>query len=366
MRKFEKCADLLREFVLSQVATERKTLLVYEDVALKWSARMQTRPVSVTLATVSGTPNTILTLTSEGLLSCCFLGTDSEQSSVGMPSGKQRAAHADNESGGTDRLKQLCRSGEAKFFRQLTPLRALDKHDEEEAAAATAPPLPEQRTEPTLNVSITSFDADAFRRHGSGECAISVRSTNSLAAVKLCIDPPEYFSATPNTVVMRNVDAGKALLTTTRLVHLDSNALPSSFYLTISVVIRSASDDSASSSMVQHKHWLLPPAAIAEQIQQSEGAEMQYRMSVVGAADTDSLAHRVAELERLREISNGDWRTELFLRFPGDRLARLSLERRSGLRQLHSNDLMAWHYLCQYVANLCTLSTSSRLDNVWF
>ncbi|KAK6166671.1 hypothetical protein SNE40_023310 [Patella caerulea] len=58
------------------VATTTKSLLVYQDVTLKWAAKVEHCPVQVKVANFQDLKGSIVTLSDDGHLQCSYLGTD--------------------------------------------------------------------------------------------------------------------------------------------------------------------------------------------------------------------------------------------------------------------------------------------------
>uniref|UniRef100_V5HVG6 Putative coiled-coil protein n=1 Tax=Ixodes ricinus TaxID=34613 RepID=V5HVG6_IXORI len=62
--------------IMLLMATQRSTLLVYQDTTLKWAAQLTFAPVAVARATIQSIEGAVVALSDEGQLQCCYLGTD--------------------------------------------------------------------------------------------------------------------------------------------------------------------------------------------------------------------------------------------------------------------------------------------------
>ena len=58
------------------VATHSKILFVHEDVKVKWAAQLENTPVQMAVAKINNMNGIIVTLSEDGKLRCCYLGTE--------------------------------------------------------------------------------------------------------------------------------------------------------------------------------------------------------------------------------------------------------------------------------------------------
>ncbi|XP_071490439.1 protein PTHB1-like [Diadema antillarum] len=69
-------ASLIENSINYMVGTHTGQLLVYEDVTLKWAAKLEHVPVSLCVGQFQDLKGVVVTLDDQGHLVCCYLGTD--------------------------------------------------------------------------------------------------------------------------------------------------------------------------------------------------------------------------------------------------------------------------------------------------
>ncbi|XP_023231240.1 protein PTHB1-like [Centruroides sculpturatus] len=62
--------------VMMLIATYQFTLLIYQDMNLRWAAQLPFNPVSICRGTISNIPGMMIILSDSGELACCYLGTE--------------------------------------------------------------------------------------------------------------------------------------------------------------------------------------------------------------------------------------------------------------------------------------------------
>ncbi|XP_028132016.1 protein PTHB1 isoform X1 [Diabrotica virgifera virgifera] len=67
---------MIKEKVFSLIVSETSDLLVYENTKLKWSAKLQFLPVCLKRAFLKHVKGSLVLLSEEGRLECCYLGTE--------------------------------------------------------------------------------------------------------------------------------------------------------------------------------------------------------------------------------------------------------------------------------------------------
>ncbi|XP_006823784.2 protein PTHB1-like [Saccoglossus kowalevskii] len=138
--------------IMTMICTHTKSLLVYEDITLKWAAKLQHSPVAIRIANFQDLKGVIVTLSDDGHLNCTYLGTDPSLFVAPSPESREiNYAELDAEMRNLQRsIKEATQKGA-----DIAPRRAQD--DDLEIVVSVPPNL--DNTSQAANVEVDSEDS---------------------------------------------------------------------------------------------------------------------------------------------------------------------------------------------------------------